>query len=90
MREERVLTPEECKELADSLSTSDLPIHELLKRMDETRELASKLARIDIFPLDVLLENGLPIVVGRKPLYSSTITRKQAERIIAILKESND
>lgn len=90
MREERVLTPEESKELAASLSTRGLPIHELLTRMDETRELASKLALIEIRPLEVSLEDGLPIVLGKKPLFSYTIPRKQAEQIIAILNGNNE
>ena len=90
MRDERVLTPEECKEIADSLSTRVLPIHELLTRMDETRELASKLAHIEILPLEVSLEDGLPIVLGKKPLFSYTISRKQAEQIIDILKGNNE
>lgn len=83
MTDERILSPEECAELAASIITDNLCQHEKLKRLESISKFADGLVYITMHLAEVALEeDGFPIRPAKHPFFSSCITREKADQII--------
>ena len=86
---EHVLTPEECRALAESLSTRNLTPEEYCNRLGAANDVAENLVTITLHDMEVSFENGLPIVPAKHAYYSTIITRKRAKAIVAAIARAN-
>jgi hypothetical protein len=83
MTNERILSPEECAELAASISTDSLCLHERLKRLESISKFADGLVYITMYEAEVALEeDGFPVRSAKHPFFSTCITREKADQII--------
>lgn len=83
MTDERILSPDECAELAASISTDSLFPHERLKRLESISKFADGLVYITMHEAEVALEeDGFPVRPAKHPFFSSCITREKADKII--------
>ena len=82
---EHVLTPEECRALAESISTRHLTPEELFKRIDDAKATAENLVTITLHDMEVSFEDGFPIVPSKHAYFSTLITKEQAKAIVAAI-----
>ena len=82
---EHVLTPEECRALAESISTRNLTPEELFKRLDDAKATAENLVTITLYDMEVSFEDGFPIVPSKHAYFSTIITKERAKAIVAAI-----